>query len=38
MASLRFKSMVGLMVAGSMFISSTGAVAGNARSNFCSTY
>jgi len=27
MASLRFKSMVGLMVAGSMFISSTGAVA-----------
>lgn len=27
MASVRFKSMVGLMVAGSMFISSTGAVA-----------
>ena len=27
MASLRFKSVVGLMVAGSMFVSSTGAVA-----------
>jgi hypothetical protein len=27
MASLRFKSMVGLMVAGSMFVSTTGAVA-----------
>ena len=27
MASMRFKSMVGLMVAGSMFVSSTGAVA-----------
>ena len=30
MASLRFKSMVGLMVAGSMFVSSTGAVAASA--------
>ena len=32
MASLRFKSMVGLMVAGSMFVSSTGAVAAPAVS------
>ena len=30
MASLRFKSMIGLMVAGSMFVSSTGAVAATA--------
>ena len=30
MASLRFKSMVGLMVAGSMFVSTTGAVAATA--------
>ena len=30
MASLRFKSIVGLMVAGSMFVSSTGAVAATA--------